>query len=94
MQALNILKLGAEAMLKDRMEKVKANGINVRFITGMGAPEEGIIDVAENEQVDLIVMGSRELKREKEYGAGKLKLLGSVARRVSEIAESPVMIIK
>jgi len=63
MQALNILKLGAEAMLKDRMEKVKANGINVRFITGMGAPEEGIIDVAENEQVDLIVMGSRELKR-------------------------------
>jgi len=93
-QALNILKLGAEAMLKDRMEKVKANGINVRFITGMGAPEEGIIDVAENEHVDLIVMGSRELKREKEYAAGKLKLLGSVARRVSEIAESPVMIIK
>jgi nucleotide-binding universal stress UspA family protein len=94
MQALNILKLGAEAMLKDRMEKVRANGINVRFIIGMGAPAEGIIDVAENEHVDLIVIGSRELKREKEYAAGKLKLLGSVARRVSEIAESPVMIIK
>jgi len=94
MQALNILKAGAEAMLKDRMEKVRANGINVRFITGMGAPAEGIIDVAENEHVDLIVMGSRELKREKEYVAGKLKLLGSVARRVSEIAECPVMIIK
>jgi nucleotide-binding universal stress UspA family protein len=94
MQALNILKLGAEAMLKDRMEKVRATGINVRFIIGMGAPVEGIIDVAENEHVDLIVIGSRELKREKEYAAGKLKLLGSVARRVSEIAESPVMIIK
>ena len=94
MQALNILKLGAEAMLKDRMEKVRANGINVRFIIGMGAPAQGIIDVAENELVDLIVIGSRELKREKEYAAGKLKLLGSVARRVSEIAESPVMIIK
>jgi nucleotide-binding universal stress UspA family protein len=94
MQALNILKVGAEAMLKDRMEKVKANGINVRFITGMGAPAEGIIDVAENEHVDLIVMGSRELKREKEYVAGKLKLLGSVARRVSESAESSVLIVK
>ena len=93
MQALNILKLGAEAMLKDRMEKVRANGINVRFIIGMGAPAEGIIDVAENEHVDLIVIGSRELKREKEYAAGKLKLLGSVARRVSEIAECPVLII-
>jgi nucleotide-binding universal stress UspA family protein len=93
-QALNILKVGAEAMLKDRMEKVKANGINVRFITGMGAPAEGIIDVAENEHVDLIVMGSRELKREKEYVAGKLKLLGNVARRVSESAESSVLIVK
>jgi len=60
----------------------------------MEAPAERIIDVAENERVDLIIMGSRELKREKEYAAGKLKLLGSVARRVSEIAESPVMIIK
>jgi nucleotide-binding universal stress UspA family protein len=94
MQALSILKVGAEAMLKDRMEKVKANGINVRFITGMGAPAEGIIDVAENEHVDLIVMGSRELKREKEYVAGKLKLLGNVARRVSESAESSVLIVK
>jgi nucleotide-binding universal stress UspA family protein len=93
-QALNILKVGAEAMLKDRMEKVKANGINVRFITGMGAPAEGIIDVAETENVDLIVMGSRELKREKKYVAGKLKLLGSVARRVSESAESSVLIVK
>ena len=94
MQALNILKVGAEAMLKDRMEKVKANGINVRFIAGMGAPAEGIIDVAENEHVDLIVMGSRELKREKEYAAGKIKLLGSVTRRVSESAESSVLIVK
>jgi len=42
----------------------------------------------------LIVIGSRELKREKEHTAGKLKLLGSVARRVSEIAECPVLIIK
>jgi nucleotide-binding universal stress UspA family protein len=93
-QALNILKVGAKAMLNDRMEKVKASGINVRFIAGMGAPAEGIIDVAENEHVDLIVMGSRELKREKEYAAGKLKLLGSVTRRVSETAESLVLIVK
>jgi nucleotide-binding universal stress UspA family protein len=82
MAALNILKVGAEAMLKYKMEKVKANGINVRFITGIGAPAEGITDVAESEHVDLIVIGSRELKREKEHSAGKLKLLGSVARRV------------
>ncbi|MFZ0893300.1 MAG: universal stress protein [Candidatus Nitrosopolaris sp.] len=94
MQALNILKVGAQAMLKDRMEKVKANGIKVRFITGMGSPAEGIVDVAENEHADLIVMGNRELKREKEYSAGILKLLGSMARRVSESADSAVLIVK
>jgi nucleotide-binding universal stress UspA family protein len=94
MQALNILKVGAEAMLKDRMEKVKANGIKVRFITGMGSPAEGIVDVAENEHADLIVMGNRELKREKEYSADILKLLGSMARRVSESADSAVLIVK
>jgi len=55
---------------------------------------EGIIDVAENEHVDLIVMGSREIKREKEYAACKIKLLGSVTRRVSETAESSVLIVK
>ena len=60
----------------------------------MGGPAEGIIDVAENEDVDLIVMGSRKLKREKECAAGKLNLLGSVARRVSENAESSVLIVK
>lgn len=92
MAALNILKSGAETMLKYKMEKVKANGMNVRFITGIGAPAEGIINVAENEHVDLVI-GSREVKREKENVAGKLKLLGSVARRVSEIAECPVLII-
>jgi len=34
MAALNILKVGAEAMLKYKMEKVNANGIHVKFITG------------------------------------------------------------
>jgi hypothetical protein len=40
------------------------------------------------------LMGSRELKREKEYAAGMLKLLGSVARRVSESAGMSVLIMK
>jgi nucleotide-binding universal stress UspA family protein len=93
-QALNILKVGAKAMLNNRMEKVKANGISVRFIMGMGDPAEGIIDVAENEHVDLIAMGSRQLKRENEYSAGTIKLLGSVARRISESAGSSVLIVK
>jgi nucleotide-binding universal stress UspA family protein len=36
-------------------------------------------------------MGSKELEKE---GDDKLKLLGSVTRRVSEISDRPVMIVK
>lgn len=77
--------------MKDRTEKVRRNGINVRFIVGMGSPADGIADLAKNENVDLIVMGSKELEKENN---DKLKLLGSVTRRVSAISDCSVMIVK
>jgi nucleotide-binding universal stress UspA family protein len=63
----------------------------VRFIVGMGSPADGVADVAKDENIDLIIMGSKELEKE---GNNKLKLLGSVTRRVSEISDRPVMIVK
>lgn len=91
LQILNIVGIGAEQLLKDRTEKVRRNGINVRFIVGMGSPADGIADLAKNENVDLIVMGSKELEKENN---DKLKLLGSVTRRVSAISDCSVMIVK
>lgn len=91
LQILQIVRIGAEQLLKERTEKVRKNGINVRFIVGMGPPADGIANVAKNENVDLIIIGSKELEKENN---DKLKLLGSVTRRVSEISECPVMIVK
>jgi nucleotide-binding universal stress UspA family protein len=91
LQILNIVRIGAEQLLKDRTEKVRKNRINVRFVVGIGSPADGIADMAKNENVDLIIMGSKELEKENN---DKLKLLGSVARRVSEISDCPVMIVK
>jgi nucleotide-binding universal stress UspA family protein len=76
-------------MLKDRMAKVKEKGINVKFLVDTGSTVDMILSVAKNEKVNIIVMGSRQLT-----GAGKIKVLGSVARRVSEQAECPVMIVR
>ena len=87
-QLIRILKQGAELMLKDRISKVKQMGIDIRFMMGVGSPAEEIVLIAESEHVDLIITGSRRLNE-----IFKNVALGSVARRVSEIAKCPVMII-
>ncbi|NOJ27542.1 MAG: hypothetical protein DA330_05980 [Nitrososphaera sp.] len=88
-QLIKILKSSAEQMLKDKLAKVRANGVSVEFVLGVGSPAEEIVKLARKMKSDLIVMGSRQLK-----GGYKLKALGSVARRVSETADCPVMIIR
>jgi len=85
---IKTLKKGAELMLKDKMTKIKEKGINVRFLLAVGSPAEEIVSVSKQEKVDLIIMGSRQLKK-----IEKLRALGSVTRRVSEIADCPVMIV-
>ena len=92
-QLLGYLKAGAESMLKDNVERAKKLGVNVIFTLGMGSTAEGITKVANDESVDFIIIGSTGLSSE-DNQTNKLKLLGSVARRVSELAECPVMIVK
>jgi nucleotide-binding universal stress UspA family protein len=54
-----------------------------------GDAAEEILRVAKESEVDLIVMGTRRLK-----GLSKVvKALGSVARKVSEEASCPVMLV-
>jgi nucleotide-binding universal stress UspA family protein len=86
-QLIRILKSGAELMLKDRMAKAKESGASVRFLLGVGSPAEEIVSITRSEKADLIIMGSKQLRKE------KLSALGSVARKVSEIAPCPVMIV-
>ena len=53
-----------------------------------GYPDQGIIDVAEDLNVDMIVMGARGLK------GIKALLIGSVTRSVAINSSKPVLIIK
>ena len=57
-------------------------------VTVGSSPAEEIIKFADTKQIDIIIMGSQRLET-----ISKIKALGSVARRVSEAAECPVMII-
>lgn len=87
-ELVRILKTGAEIMLKDRIQKAKEGGVSAKFLLGVGSPAEEIVSIANAEKVELIVIGSRQLRGDKTI------TLGSVARKVSEMASCPVMIVR
>lgn len=74
-------------ILDRALEKVPAN-IKAKGFSETGSPAVVILDVAENENCDLIVMGSRGL------GIVKGVLLGSVSQHLVEQAKCPVMVVK
>ena len=64
--------------------KVKAT-----MMVPIGDPAEEILALAKKEKPYLIIMGRRRLK-----GFSRLKSIGSVSRRVSEEARSPVLVVR
>ena len=71
--------------------KLKANENNIHIITEIIASTdtaEGIVDYAEDKDMDLIVIGTRG-----KSGFKKI-LLGSVASKVVTYAHCPVMVVK
>lgn len=83
-----VISSGAEKMLEEKLGKLKENGITAELQIAYGAPSEEILKFAESKKFDIIIMGSRSLKRFKKFRA-----LGSVARRVSELSEIPLMLV-
>ena len=53
-----------------------------------GRPVEAILKYERGLHPDLIIIGSQGL-----HGVGQIKALGSVSRKISELAKCPVMII-
>lgn len=83
------LKLAAQKMLTVKKQELEAAGIEVKDRVEIGYPAEKILAAAEDEGVDLIVIGNVGLS-----GFSKLKAIGSVSRVVSEKAKCPVLIVK
>ena len=61
--------------------------IEATSLVGGGPPADSIVDFANDQKVDLIVIGNVGLS-----GLSKVKALGSVSRSVSERASCPVLI--
>jgi nucleotide-binding universal stress UspA family protein len=77
-------------MLEKTYRKVKEEKPNLKLSKKLinGRPADRIVEIANKENFDLIVMGSR--------GAGGVKefFLGSVSDRVADEAHCPVLLVK
>lgn len=86
---IDILKRGAEEMLKGAASKAQAAGVEEVVVEVMEGPiARTIVARAEEHGVDMIVVGSR--------GLGDLEglLRGGVSHRVETLAKCPVLVVK
>jgi nucleotide-binding universal stress UspA family protein len=77
-----------ESTLKEAAERVGQTGVEVETYARQGDPADAILDVAEEQNADLIVVGNKGMTGAKRF------LLGSVPNKVSHHAPSSVMIIR
>jgi nucleotide-binding universal stress UspA family protein len=83
-------KIQAERLEQSQVSYCKSKGVKAYYkIIVNGNIAEEILKVAKKKTIDLIVIGSQGL-----HGIGKIKSLGSVSRKVSELASCPVLIVR
>jgi nucleotide-binding universal stress UspA family protein len=82
------LRLERELAAQEVVARGRARGVHVRFLIWEGPPGEAIVDVARNEQVDMVVVGS--------HGRGAVGrfLIGSVSEHVVRHAPCPVLVVR
>ena len=77
-----------EATLKEASEEVEGAGVKVETFAREGDAADAILDVAEEQNADLIVVGNKGMTGAKRF------LLGSVPNKVSHHAPCSVLIIR
>ena len=77
-----------DATLRAAAEQIQQAGVEVQVHARQGDPADAILDVAEEQNADLIIVGNKGMSGAKRF------LLGSVPNKVSHHAPSSVMIIK
>jgi nucleotide-binding universal stress UspA family protein len=77
-----------EATLSDAAEIASGAGVEVEIFPRRGDPADAILDVAEESDADLIIVGNKGMTGAKRF------LLGSVPNKVSHHAPCSVLIIR
>lgn len=77
-----------DSTLEAAAELARAAGVSVDVYARQGDPADAILDVAEEQEADLIVVGNKGMTGAKRF------LLGSVPNKVSHHAPCSVLIIR
>jgi nucleotide-binding universal stress UspA family protein len=77
--------------LKKQLATVNSKGIEASASVLEGDVAQKLISIISKERPYVVVIGSRRLQSK---GLSKLKILGSVARKLSEESKCPVLIVK
>ena len=83
------LKKAIEPEMAERVKLCEKEGIKSEIKIETGFPEDAILEIVADQEIDLIVMA----KRRKLKGIKKLMTLGSVSRKVVEHVSCPVLLI-
>jgi len=77
-----------DSTLADAAEELKKAGVDVDTYARQGDPADAILDVAEEKDADLIIVGNKGMTGAKRF------LLGSVPNKISHHAPCSVLIIR
>ena len=77
-----------DGILREAAQEVESAGVKVNTFPRQGEPADAILDVAEEQNADLIVVGNKGMTGAKRF------LLGSVPNKVSHHAPCSVLIIR
>jgi nucleotide-binding universal stress UspA family protein len=78
--------MNVQAVVEEAAATVRMSGVGVRPHTVTGDPADALLAIAEQENADLIVVGSRGMH-------GMTRVLGSVPNKVSHRARCSVLIV-
>jgi nucleotide-binding universal stress UspA family protein len=76
------------AILAEAEKEITGAGVGVRTFARQGEPADAILDIAEEEGADLIIVGNKGMTGAKRF------LLGSVPNKVSHHAPCSVLIVQ
>jgi nucleotide-binding universal stress UspA family protein len=87
MQAASNPRRDTEVLLSDAADIAREANVNVNTHARQGDPSDAILDVAEEQNADLVVVGNKGMTGTKRF------MLGSVPNRVSHHAPCSVLIV-